>query len=95
MKKEHYDHVTTHFNLEQFSILNAPNQWLEGREGKMNTSSASVRQIVDHNLQPLNNYRIHAVGESVNLTCMFVDIPSKELAEEICLYIKTSEILFI
>lgn len=87
MKKEHYDYITNHFNLKSYSFENSPDAWAKWREGTMNPSTAYVVQgsVADFNI----------CAYSEEYSTLFICIPSKELAEEIVDYIKSTEILFI
>lgn len=87
MKKEHFEYITEHFNLSQYSPENnAASIWREEREGDMNVSDLEVMAISN------NRYHIHTKKHRNSLFCY---IPSRELAMEIIEHIKDTEILFL
>ena len=88
MKKEHYEHVSEHFNLRPFHYGNRPEAWTQSREGSVVLSSA----YVDYED---NTYSIRGLDVDGCVIGIFVNLPNKKLAKEVLRYITATEILFL
>ena len=94
MKKEHYDYISEHFNLAQFSEKNAPVEWTRTYEGDMPPSSVQVsRDVYDGDMWNIKAKK--TTRSAIEMWILFSNIPSEELAEEIAQHIKETEILFV
>lgn len=88
MTKDHFAHVSEHFNLVQYSVSNRPDVWEQNREGAVVSSTLRVDQF---------GYRIGIHGQDMRgrKRGIYVWLPNMQLAEEILQYIKSTEILFV
>lgn len=89
MTKDHFAHVSEHFNLDQYFYANRPDAWRPTREGAAISSTLYVEQDEDHGVGIRGR---DARGEVCGI---YVCLPNMQLAEEVLQYIKDTEIMFL
>lgn len=86
MKKEHFEYISTYFNLRQYHEVNAPSVWDMDEEGNVPVSRMMVTKEC---------YQRWVITDSNSDIDIFNDIPTKELALNILKHINETELLFV
>ena len=90
MKREHYELTTLVFDLERYHSANSITRWDEKHEGMIDPSNLVVcRTTSAWHLGEIVN------GDGEGSRFVFVNIPTRCLAEEIVAYIKQTEVFFL